>query len=116
MAYDKGNAQGVTRIGHGVYAVESFKQEGKTYQVSLIPERCTCPAFLHHGPCKHLQAARAERYRELTEKARTLPTERLEELLSKYESDRAIWTAIQGEIHDRQQSEVRTAELKALFA
>lgn len=115
--YDRGTAAGITKIAPLQYAVDSWREEGTTYIVRLDTNSCSCPFSARTGAgCKHQQQARAQRFAELTEKARTLPTERLEQLLTKHEGDRAIWTAISGEIHDRQQVSARDAELRSIFA
>jgi hypothetical protein len=128
MAYDKGNPQGITRLAVGVYAVESFHEEMKTYRVDLNANRCDCPHFSKRladaggqQDCKHMTAARAYRFQQISEKAKALPTERLEELKEKwFGQDKAIWLAIDGELHDRAQAQMkqslRDTQLKQLFA
>ena len=39
----------------GLYEVESFSQPGKFYEVDSIGKRCTCPAYIYHQSCKHLE-------------------------------------------------------------
>lgn len=127
MSYNPGQPTGITKIAPNVYAVESFREEMKTYQVDLLANSCSCPHFTKRlagqpdATCKHITSARAERFRELTEKARSLPTERLEELRDKYlGQDKAIWLAIDGELYDRDQAamkqSLRDANLKQIFA
>jgi hypothetical protein len=125
MAYDKGTAQGITRLAVGIYAVESFRDELKTYTVDLHANRCTCPHFTNRLnassddlSCKHIAAARAERFRSLTEKARTLPAPELEALLPKYErsGDLEIAVAIRSELHARTEHAAQQDTLRALFA
>lgn len=121
MAYDKGQAAGVSKIAPHTYSVNSWKNEEQCYTVRLDNSTCTCPHFTQRLAgsgidCKHLTLARAERYRELTETARQLPVEQLETLVVKHQADRAIWTAISGEIFDRTQAASRDAELRSIFA
>lgn len=37
-----------------LYEVESFTQPGKFYKVNSVEKTCTCPAFVYHQSCKHL--------------------------------------------------------------
>jgi hypothetical protein len=59
--YDPGTP-GVIRLHgpylQGVFLVDSFHEEGVTYQVDLNENTCTCPHHLHRSAiCKHLRAA-----------------------------------------------------------
>ena len=39
----------------GLYEVESFSQPSKFYEVDSIGKICTCPAYVYHHTCKHLE-------------------------------------------------------------
>lgn len=109
MSYDRGQAAGITKIAPGQYAVDSWREEGTTYIVQLDTEACSCPLNSRTGTsCKHIKQARAYRFQQITEKAKSLPTERLEELKEKwFGKDKAIWLAIDGELFDRYEAQMR---------
>jgi hypothetical protein len=126
MSYDAGTPTRPVKIAPGIYSVDSFRSEEASYRVDLNAGSCTCPHWTGRlagsgQDCKHLKAARAERFTAITEKAKALPTERLEELKDKYfGQDKAVWLAIDGELFDRAQAEMkqslRDTQLKQLFA
>lgn len=123
MSYDQGTAQGITKIAAGVYAVESFRDEMKTYTVDLNANSCTCEHWVRRiagtsGQCKHQKAAAAYRFQQIEETAKSLPTEKLEELKDKYfGKDGKIWLAIENELWTRYHAEtveqLRADRLKA---
>jgi hypothetical protein len=45
----------MSKTAAGLYEVESFTQQGKFYEVDSIGKRCTCPAYVYHQSCKHLE-------------------------------------------------------------
>ena len=50
----------VFELGRGRYAVTSAHDANKAYEVTVIPERCTCPAAMGGDPvCLHRAAVRA---------------------------------------------------------
>jgi hypothetical protein len=126
MAYDKGTPTRPVKLAAGIYSVDSFRNETESYRVDLNVGSCSCPHWTGRlagsgQDCKHLRACRAERFAAISETASTLPTERLEELKDKYfGQDKAIWLAIDGELHDRAQAamkqSLRDTQLKQLFA
>lgn len=114
----------ITKLGHGQYEVESFCQEGIAYFVDVAKSTCSCPHFTKRlvgnvnaeakNGCKHIRAARAERFSELAQTAKATPTERLEALKDKYLGvDGAIWLAIADELEDRYQAETKETLRKA---
>lgn len=116
----------MTKIAAGIYSIDSFSQEATSYRVDLNAGTCTCPHFTKrlagtNTDCKHLVACRAERFAQISETAKTLPTEKLEALKDKYlGQDKAIWLAIDGELYDRDQAamkqSLRDTQLKTIFA
>src|SRR5690349_155867 len=55
----------VYELGHGRYAVTSAHDPSKAYEVTVIPERCTCPAAQVGDPvCVHRAALRANLHPE----------------------------------------------------
>ena len=52
----------VYELGHGRYAVSSAHDSAKAYEVTVVPERCTCPAAQLGDPvCVHRAAVRSHR-------------------------------------------------------
>jgi hypothetical protein len=47
----------ISKIGDGLYKIQSFSEEGKFYIVDVFKKQCSCPDYVYnHNYCKHLQA------------------------------------------------------------
>ena len=71
-----------------LYAIDSFRANGKSYLVNLHTCTCTCPDFAARGrerPCKHLESVRTQgRFLQLLVTARSLKDADLARLLIRY--------------------------------
>jgi len=107
-AYDPGTATIPVKVAPGVYSIDSFRGETKSYLVDLNQNSCNCPHWRERiagtsGQCKHQKAARAAQFTELLEKAQALPTVQLSHLLAKHEDagNLLVALAIRSELHNR---------------
>jgi len=100
-----------TKIAPGIYSIDSFNDETVSYRVDLNSGTCSCPHYTKRlagtsGQCKHQKAAAAHRFQQIEETAKSLSTERLEELKDKYfGKDGKIWLAIKNELWTRYHTE-----------
>ncbi len=105
-----------------LYAVDSFREEGKSYLVNLKRDpTCTCPHFSKRGPlvCKHIQACMEQRdWLKAAKLARSLSDEQLEKWLRHHqeEGNLLVAGAIRVERARRKQAAAEDAKLKAIFA
>src|SRR5436190_23976518 len=92
-AYDPGKptAARLVNAGEQLYAIDSFRGEGRSYLVNLKSSTCTCPHWqqrlqaLRPGDCKHLiEVRRQARFLKLLSTARSLSDADLARLLQRY--------------------------------
>jgi uncharacterized Zn finger protein len=119
-AYNPGTptAARIVNQSEQIYAIDSFRNESKSYLVNLKHSTCDCPAFRKSGPCKHVAAVRQQaRYLKLLTIARTLTDANLSRLLVKYTElgDAETAGALRVERHRRRQLAEEDARLKELF-
>ncbi len=123
-AYDPGKATPARLVNEHeqLYAVDSFREPGKSYLINLKHGTCDCPDFQRRGqerPCKHLTAVRNQaRWLKLQQVARACSDRDLERLLVRYQElgDMETSGAIRVERARRKQAKAEEAKLKAIFA
>src|SRR5437667_9462211 len=91
-SYDPGKVQPARLVNANeqLFAIDSFKSEGKSYLVNLKHGRCDCPDFRkrgHERPCKHIVSVQKQAaWAAQVEAARKLTDEQLVTLLQKYQA------------------------------
>jgi uncharacterized Zn finger protein len=64
MSYNPGQATTPRQLGGDLYAIDSFRGEGKSYTVNAQTGTCDCPHFqtrlagIENAECKHIVAVR----------------------------------------------------------
>lgn len=121
MCYDPGKMTPARPLGNGLWAVDSFRGEPKTYVVNLAERSCDCPHFTNRlsgggGVCKHVEAAETQaRWLNATEKARKLTGEQITECLLRHGSDPIIGGALRCERDHRRAVAEENARLLSIF-
>jgi hypothetical protein len=127
MSYNPGTPTTPRALGGDLYAVDSFRGEGKSYTVNLRAMTCDCPHYTARlagtdGQCKHLvacidyaHAVKPTALETAASKAARLTDEDLRKFAA-LKNGTAAGCACLLELAQRQIAADRDAELRAIFA
>jgi len=116
-AWDKGAPTAVRMIDREHFTVESFRGEGRTYEVDLQSGCCTCPHYAARlagtgKDCKHLEAVKAQKpFLIALARAKELTDAALAQYLLKYAQNPVVSGALRVERQARRQEAARLARL-----
>ena len=128
MCYNPGQATTPRQLGGDLFAVDSFRGEGKSYTVNLRTMVCDCPHYQTRlagtdGQCKHIVACiefkQALQEPTRLQKAAAVAARLSSAELQKFAAERvgtSAGAACLLELAQRQLAEQRDQELRSIFA